>query len=150
MEIKEAWKEHPLYKQGKIELVPTEWVWKFWGRDVSPGASLEGGTPVDLDTLWADLLLEGMYEPFVMRVGLKNKKFRLESGNHRIQLFQQHCVPFVPVTVQVHEVCSPEEKDKMTDATYYFDAPDGFLISEKTDEYMKPSEVFRDLAPKAI
>ena len=144
-QIKEAWKEHPLYKQGKIGLVPTEWAWRYWGKDVTPEASLEDGTVVDLEVLWRDLLEEGMYEPLIMRVGLKNKKFRLESGNHRIQLFHKYGIPMIPVTVQVHEICGPLEKDQMTNATYYFDAPEGFLTTTKTDEYMKPSEVFKNI-----
>ncbi|MBI3632051.1 MAG: hypothetical protein HY225_01220 [Candidatus Vogelbacteria bacterium] len=137
VQMKELWKGHLLFKQGKIELVPTKWVWHYWGKDV---------TPVDLDALWKGLLLEGMYEPLIMRVGLKNNKFRLESGNHRIQLFHKYGVPMIPVTVQIHDVCGPEEMDQLTDATYYFDAPEGFLITERTDEYMKPSEVFKSLS----
>ena len=26
MHIKEEWKQHPLYEQGKIEMIPTKWV----------------------------------------------------------------------------------------------------------------------------
>jgi len=146
MTIPDAWTEQPLYKEGKIELVPTEWVWKYWGADVSPEADLMDGTLVDLDGLWHDLLEHGMHEPLIMRVGLTNKKFRLESGNHRIQVLHAHQVPLVPVTVQVREICDPSAPDAMTDATLLFDAADEFLITEVTDAYMKPSEVFRSLA----
>ena len=51
MDIKETWKEHPLYKQGKIELIPTDWMWRYWGPDVSPNADLMDGTIVTLDEL---------------------------------------------------------------------------------------------------
>ncbi len=146
MIIKEKWKEHPLYKQGKIELVPMSFVWKYWGRDVSPSADLMDGTIVTLDTLWQNLLKEGLYNPLIMRVGLKSKTFRLEAGNHRIQVLHAHGVEMVPVTVQVCEDCGPHLTDTMTDATHNFDAPEGFLISEITDEYMKPSEVFKELS----
>ncbi|OGD31919.1 hypothetical protein A3C91_00635 [Candidatus Azambacteria bacterium RIFCSPHIGHO2_02_FULL_52_12] len=145
MDIKEIWKKHPLYEQGKIELVPTEWVWKYYGRDVSPEADLLDGTIVSMDALWENILQVGLYNPLIMRVGLENKKFRLESGNHRIQVFHQHGVRLVPVTVQVREECGPHTEDVMTDATHNFEAPEGFLISKITDEYMAPSEVFSDL-----
>lgn len=146
MEMRETWKDHPLYKTGKIELVPTEWVWQYWGADVSPDADLMDGTLVDLEGLWRDLREHGMHEPLIMRIGLTNKKFRLESGNHRIQVLHAHQVPFIPVTVQVREICDPFAPDAMTDATLLFDANNDFLITAVTDEYMKPSEVFRSLA----
>lgn len=144
MELKETWKEHPLYKLGKIELIPTEWVYQYRGPDVSPFPDLLDGTVVTKEVLWNNILEIGMREPFIMRIGLANKKFRLESGNHRIVLFKEHGVPYVPVTVQVCKECGPEAPDLMTDATHNFDAPLGFLISKITDEYMAPSEVFAE------
>lgn len=143
--IKEAWKNHPLYIQGKIELVPTEWVWKYWGQDVSPSADLIDGTIVDLASLWENMITNGLHNPLIMRVGLKSNTFRLEAGNHRIQLLHENGIKLTPVTVQVKEECGPHLKDAMTDATYNFNATDGFLISEITDEFMKPSDVFRDI-----
>lgn len=148
--IKEIWKEHPLYKQGKIALVPTEWVWKYYGPDVSPEADLLDGTIVSMDTLWEHILEAGMHNPLIMRVGLNNKKFRLEAGNHRIQLFHRHKIPVVPVTVQVRDECGPHLSDVMTDASHNFDAPEGFLISTITEEYMNPKEVFKDLKDLAF
>jgi hypothetical protein len=145
MKIKELWKNHPLYKQGLIESVPTSWVWNYWGRDVSPDADLMDGTIVSKEELWENLKKEGLYDPLIMRVGLKNKKFRLEAGNHRIQVFHENGIEFVPLTVQVREECGPHLDDVMTDATHNFDAGDQFLISKISTEYMKPSDVFRDL-----
>lgn len=139
------WKQHPLYAQGKIELIPTEWVWKYYGVDVSPDADLLDGTLISMEDLWENILEIGLYNPLVMRVGLHNKKFRLEAGNHRIQLFHKHGVSTIPVTVQVREECGPHLSDVMTDASHNFDAPEGFLVPKITDEYMAPSEVFADL-----
>ena len=146
MDIPELWKNHPLYKAGKIELVPTDWVWKYRGADVSPEADLMDGTIVSLDGLWENIASEGLHDPLIMRVGIRNKKFRLEAGNHRIQVFHEHGVPLIPVTVQVREECGPHVSDVMTDATHIFDAGDELLITEVSEEYMKPSEVFRSLA----
>jgi len=80
-----------------------------------------------------------------MRVGIKNKKMRLEAGNHRIQLFHKHGIDMIPVTVQVRDECGPHLGDVMTDASHNFDATDELLISAITTEYMKPSGVFKSL-----
>lgn len=146
MHIKELWKDHPLYKQGAVEFVPTDWVWNYWGRDVSPKTNLKDGTLVEMDVLWENLIKEGMRDPLIMRVGLKNQKFRLESGNHRIQLFHKHGIKMIPVTVQVREECGPHLPDVMTDASHNFETKGNLLISKITREYMKPSEVFKDLS----
>ena len=146
MVIKPLWKKHPLYSEGKIELVPTDWVWKYWGHDVSPMAELVDGTPVNLDALWENISEEGLHNPLIMRVGLQNKKMRLEAGNHRIQVFHKHGVKMIPVTVQLRDECGPHLSDAMTDATHNFDATCELLISKITAEYMKPSEVFRSLS----
>jgi len=145
-DIKPRWKEHELYKQGVIELVPTEWVWKYYGPDVSPMADLMDGTPCDLDTLWKNILDEGLYNPLIMRVGVKNHMMRLEAGNHRIQLFHAHHIPYTPVTVQVRDECGPHLGDVMTDASHNFDATNELKVSAITEEYMKPSAVFKSLS----
>ena len=150
MKIKELWKNHPLYKQGLVELVPTSWLWNYWGRDVSPEADLIDGTIVSLDELWENIKKEGLHNPLIMRVGLKNKKFRLEAGNHRIQVLHNNGVEFIPLTVQVREECGPHLEDVMTDASHNFDAGNEFIISKITKEYMKPSEVFKSLHKKVI
>lgn len=146
MKIEMRWKEHLLYRQGVVELVPTEWVWRYCGPDVSLMATLRGHTPVDLDTLWKNIVDNGLHSPLIMRVGLKNKKMRLEAGNHRIQLFYKHGVDMIPATVQVRDECGPHLDDVMTYASHNFDATDELMISETYQEYMKPSMVFKSLA----
>ncbi len=146
MEIKPLWHDHILYKQGKVELVPTDWVWKYWGSNVTPTARLMDKTKVDLNGLWKNILNDGLYTPLIMRVGIKNKKMRLEAGNHRIQIFHENGVKMIPVTVQVREECGPHLDETMTDATHNFDATEELLISNITEEYMKPSDVFKSLS----
>ena len=145
MQIKESWKNNTKFDQNKIEMIPTSWLWDYWGRDVSPMADLMDGTPADMDALWENILKEGMHNPLIMRIGLKNKKFRLESGNHRIQLFHQHGVEEVPVIVQVREECGPHVGDVMTDASHNFDFGNEVIVPETAEEYLKPSEVFKSL-----
>lgn len=146
MDIKPLWHDHILYKQGKIELVPTDWVWKYWGTDVTPMTELADKTPADMEALWENILDEGLHDPFIMRVGVRNKRMRLEAGNHRIQMFHKHGVKMIPVTVQVRDECGPHLSDVMTDASHNFDATEELLVSDVTEEYMKPSEVFRSLS----
>ncbi|MCF7865343.1 MAG: hypothetical protein K9M11_02450 [Candidatus Pacebacteria bacterium] len=150
MYIKELWKNTELYMHGKIELIPTEWVWKYRGADVLPVTDLMNGEVVDLDTLWKNICDEGLHEPFIMRIGIKNRKFRLESGNHRIQLFHKHGIKMIPVTVQVREECGPHVKDVMTRAHHNFDFGEEVLVLEdnvnELDKYIVPSEVFKSLS----
>lgn len=150
MTIKESWKEGSLYKQGKVELVPTSWVWNYWGRDVSPMTNLADGTEVNLDALWKNICDEGLHDPLIMRVGVGNKKFRLEAGNHQIQVLYKNNIEMIPVTVQIQDECGPQANDVMTDAQHNFDSGDEILISSITQEYMKPSEVFRSLQGKTV
>ncbi len=51
----------------------------------------------------------------------------------------------VPPTVEVREECGPHMNDVMTDVTHNFDAPNGFLITEVDEGFMKPSVVFSNI-----
>lgn len=143
--IRDTWKENALTKAGKVELVPTEWLWKYYGKDVSPLTNLADGTMVNLDGLWSDIIKNGLCEPLVIRVGVKNKKFRLEAGNHRIQVLKAHGINMIPLTVQIQDECGPHVDNVMTDATHNFDYTDD-LVHDTHEEYLKPSEVFKELA----
>jgi len=145
--IKESWRNNPLFKDGKVELVPTDWVWKYWGSDVSPKTNLADGTEVDLDGLWKNICEIGLLDPLVIRVGLKNKKFRLEAGNHRIQVLHRNHIEIIPVTVQIQDECGPHVSNVMTDATHNFDYNDD-LIPSNAIGYIKPSEAFKSLKRK--
>lgn len=145
--IKESWRNSQLFKDGKVELVPTDWVWKYWGRDVSTKTNLMDGTEVDLDGLWKNICDEGLHDPLIMRIGVRNNKFRLEAGNHRIQVLHSHHILMVPLTVQIQGECGPHVGNVMTDATHNFDYSDN-LASSKVERYVKPSEVFKSLHHK--
>lgn len=126
-------------------MVPTEWVWQYWGRDVSPMAEFVDKTPATLDELWENILQDGLHDPLIMRVGVHSNTFRLEAGNHRIQVLHAHGVERIPLTVQVRELCGPDAPDPMTDATHNFDGTNEILIDNMSREYMKPSDVFKSL-----
>jgi len=145
MEIIPKWKNHPLTKQGVVELVPTKWLYTLYGPDVTPQADLMDGTLVDLETLWENVLQDGLHEPLIIRVGKTNKKFRLESGNHRIQVFFQHGVEYTPATVQIQNECGPHVDNVMTNASHNFSFQEKIDLATVAIGYAKPSTIFPEL-----
>jgi len=148
MEISPKWKSHPLAQKGLVELVPTDWVYQFRGPDVTPEASLMDGSAADMETLWQNINEEGMSDPLIIRVGAKNRKFRLESGNHRIQIFKKYGIEHTPIVVQVQDECGPQADDVMNTGTHNFDFADDVIETNLKPGYLKPSEVFKSLAEK--
>lgn len=148
MEIIPKWKNHPLTKQGVVELIPTSWLFARYGTDVTPVADLMDGTLVDLETLWENILQDGLHEPLIIRVGKENKKFRLESGNHRIQVFFQHGVGYTPATVQIQNQCGPHADNVMTNAHHNFDFQENIDLTQIDIGYAKPSTIFTELQPQ--
>lgn len=140
--MKDAWKDNKDFDQDKIELLPIEWVWQYRGTNPSKMIDL-GNESVDLNGLWEKMKINGILVPLIMRIGVVNKKFRLETGNHMIQVLKEHGIKEVPVTVQVKDICGPNAVDVMTEATHNFDWGDEVIVSVSNKEYMKPSEVFR-------
>jgi ParB-like nuclease domain len=145
MHLTPKWKTHPLTLSGHVELVPTSWLYQYRGPDVTPQTDLKDGSPVNMDQLWENITAEGLYDPVIIRVGKTNKKFRLESGNHRIQVLMKHGVLFTPATVEVQELCGPQVENIMTDATHNFDFTDDVITEALEIGYLKPTTVFKSL-----
>jgi hypothetical protein len=148
MSIIPTWKDHPLTKQGVVELVPTAWLYTYRGPDVTPLADTIDGTIVTVDELWENIQAEGLHDPVIIRVGTNNQKFRLEAGNHRIQVLYAHGVPFTPATVQIQSICGPHAPNVMTDASHNFTFPSPSKLIHLRDGYAKPSDVFKELTGK--
>jgi hypothetical protein len=145
MYIIPAWKDHPLTKQGVVELVPTEWLYTYRGQDVTPETETKDGTIVTVDTLWENIKNEGLHDPVIIRVGKDNQKFRLETGNHRIQVLYKHKVPFTPATVQIQSICGHDAQNAMNTGTHNFDFPYPHILISLSNEYAKPSSIFEEL-----
>lgn len=148
MEIIPKWKDHPFTKEGLVELVPTDWLFKFRGPDVTPATDLKNGAIVDVENLWENIKQEGLYDPLIIRVGIKNRKFRLEAGNHRIQVLKKYGVEYTPATVQVQDNCGPQMDNVMTDASHNFDFNEDINVSSLKNGYTTPSNVFKSLIGK--
>lgn len=145
MPLNPKWKTHSLTLAGFVELVPTAWLYKYRGPDVTLSTGLLDGTIVDMEVLWQNIQDEGLYDPVIIRVGKENQKFRLESGNHRIQVFMKYGVIFTPATVQVQDICGPQVKNVFTDATHNFDFTDDINVEVLEFGYIKPTAVFKSL-----
>jgi ParB-like nuclease domain len=139
------WKTHPLTLAGHVELVATAWLYQYRGIDVTPGTDLKDGSFVNMNQLWENIKSEGLHDPVIVRVGKTNKKFRLESGNHRIQVLMKHGVLYTPATVEVQELCGPQLENIMTDATHNFDFTEYIATEALEIGYAKPTIVFKCL-----
>ena len=148
MLLNPKWKTHPLTLAGHVELVPTDWLYQYRGEDVTAGIDSKDGTTLDIESLWQNIQQDGLYDPVIIRVGKENKKFRLEAGNHRIQVFKKYGLEFTPATVQVQDNCGPEVENVMTDATHNFDFTEDFTTKAFEIGYMKPSVIFKSLKGK--
>ncbi len=140
--LRESWKNHPLYTQGKVGLLPTEFVYALRGTDVSPTTTLQDGTRVDLEALWVHLVDEGLQEPLMIRVGRNNQSYRLEAGNHRIQVLHAHGVSFVPVTIEVVDECTPHSATSHNDGNHLFPLPPGALKPNLANGFYAPDDAF--------
>ena len=145
MLLTSKWKTHPLTLAGHVELVPTDWLYQYRGEDVTAGIDLKDGTTIDIEALWQNIQQDGLYDPVIIRVGKENKKFRLESGNHRIQVFMKYKVAYTPATVQVQDNCGPDVENVMTNATHNFDFTNDMYFVTLEIGYTKPSAVFENL-----
>ena len=150
MPVTPKWKTHPLTLAGHVELVPTDWLYQYRGSDVTPNVDLLDGTIVDMEKLWLNIQKDGLYDPVIIRVGKDNKKFRLESGNHRIQMFKKYGVAFTPATVEIKDICGPNAVSVMTDATHNFNFIEKINLSGINNGFIKPSLIFKNLIEKVL
>lgn len=99
---------------------------------------------VTMDQLWNDLLINGMRNPFILGVC---RTCRLEAGNHRIGLFKNKGIFFVPTVVLVGDFSITH----IGNGTHTFNKelliPTGWENFGPYPEklYMKPSHVFVEL-----
>ncbi len=145
MHIIPKWKEHPLTKQGLVELVPTDWLYQYHGTDVTLLTEIKDGSVVTMEELWENIKREGLHDPVIIRIGIKNKKFRLEAGNHRIYVLHTYGILFTPATVQIQDWCGPDAENVMNTGTHNFDFLQPITLTEFAHGYTKPSTVFTEL-----
>lgn len=68
-----------------VEEIDTDFLYQISCKDNQPYTNLLNNDIVHQDKVWEDILKNGMLEPLLIRISLKTKEIRLESGNHRIK-----------------------------------------------------------------
>lgn len=63
----------------------------FWEQGKNPE------NQADLNALVADILARGMRDPFIVGIGSKHSRIRLETGNQRVRALAAHQVSRIPV-----------------------------------------------------
>ena len=140
---------HPLAKAGLVEMLPTAWVKALANpapsetTDITPGSS----TLVGMEELWQHLQDHGMNDPFILSAGRVDGLARLEAGNHRINLFSENGIDYVPATVLVGDLAvlfdgngaHSFKRELIIPAQTHKNAP----YDERL--YMAPSDVFAEI-----
>ena len=148
--------QHPLAQRGLIEMLPAEWVARLGAKkDGTERTDLgywQGEDLVGMEGLWRDILKKGMRDPLIIGVGRVCRSTRLEAGNHRICIFREKGIAYVPAVVLVGDssVTSEEnvthrfQRDLLIDEGW----PDFGPYPEKV--YMRPSDVFVEFNGAAL
>lgn len=142
---------HPLAQRRLVEMVPTSWVAALGNpaptsrTDLS---SVRDTALVDMETLWTDMTARGMRDPFVLAAGRHDRLSRLECGNHRIGLFVEKGVVFVPAVVLVGDtaIVQPGNGIHTFERPLLLPVRDYALGTYQERIYMKPSAVFAEIA----
>ena len=90
-------------KNASAGLVPIEFLIKFsnpFPKSYTDNLSHE---IVPVEVLWNELITVGMRHPLNLRICIKEKTVRLETGNQRIRLFQKYDVHHIPTTIEIAE-----------------------------------------------
>jgi hypothetical protein len=95
------WKNSYSDYQSLITWAPTDWLLQIANPTplldtTTSGADGQADRRVDLPTLFAGMLRDGMRDPLVLGIGL-NGRVRLETGNQRIRCLVEHGVLRAPV-----------------------------------------------------
>lgn len=101
----ETWRDHEWTKAGQVALVPLAWVMRWRNPDAHGIGRNHQEQEVGLAEMWDDICRHGMRDPLVIRVGVETRTARLETGNHRVQVFCDHGVKLVPVVIELAPDC---------------------------------------------
>lgn len=96
--------QHPVVG-ALAEWVPARWLLALSNPEVTDVTDLGTWMPeeplVGLDSLYADMLTNGMRDPFIVGVGRVTRKVRLEAGNHRVHAVLHNGILLVPAVAYV-------------------------------------------------
>lgn len=96
--------QHPVIGS-LVEWVPTRWLLALSNPDVTDVTDLGTWEPdpplVGFDELYANLLQNGMRDPFIVGVGRVSRRVRLEAGNHRVHALLERGILKAPAVAYV-------------------------------------------------
>jgi len=97
---KKNWLNHPLSVYGTVEEVPVSFldiIKNPFSKDFT-NESNESNVILHQNKVFDDIELNGMDEPFIVRIGYSDKTIRLESGNHRIKVAIERGYTHMPIS----------------------------------------------------
>jgi len=103
MKIKNSWKDHPWNKGELVGEADVNFLKQISNPKSDEYTNLPNGKLVHQDKVWDNIIENGMFEPLLITISVKNKKIRLESGNHRINTAIKNEVSTLPCAVFVFE-----------------------------------------------
>lgn len=116
-------------KWENAENIPTKFVHKYRNTNA---------TKDNLESLWNDIEENGMNDPVILSIGIKDNTIKLSSGNHRIQLFNKKNIRTIPTIVKVID----SVKNDNENGDHCFDGKDIIKSDLKSSEKLfKPSDV---------
>jgi hypothetical protein len=127
-----------------IEMVPTKWLLSIANPNPTNYSDLKNGKLVYMDTLYQDMLKNGMGDPLILGVGLSTNRVRLESGNHRVRIFDSKGIKLTPVVALVKDssITSIGNGEHLGDLMEL--KKDGFN-DHLLNTYMKPSSIINNI-----
>tara|TARA_Y100000588_G_scaffold112523_1_gene123386 strand:- start:34332 stop:34784 length:453 start_codon:yes stop_codon:yes gene_type:complete len=78
------WMEHPWSQTGMVEEVSTQFLKEISNPEAKPFTDDLDGFIKEQSVVFDSIEENGMRDPLLIVISLKNKTIRLESGNHRI------------------------------------------------------------------
>jgi len=95
-------KQHLLNKLNKLFFIKTDFLYEIRNKKANKIGESYLGIEGDLEYLYKDIKENGMLEPFVVCIG-RDLSIRLETGNHRIQIFNKKNIKYVPCVFVFNE-----------------------------------------------
>jgi len=86
---------HLLSKLNKLYYVKTNFLYNIRYKNANKKGESYSGEECDFEYLYENIQKNGMVEPFVVSIG-KDLSIRLETGNHRIQIFKNKNIEYIP------------------------------------------------------
>lgn len=127
-----------------IEMIPTKWLLGISNPNPTGYSDLKDGSVVYMDKLYQDMLENGMSDPLVLGVGVSTNRVRLESGNHRVRIFDSKGINLIPAVALV-KTSSITSKGNGEHIGSLMELNKYFISNNNINTYMKPSDIINNI-----